>query len=144
MQIEFFKEDVELPKLDFNKIKDWLIASIEIEKHLIGDINFIYCSDEYLLKINKQYLKHDFYTDVITFDYCEELIVSGDVFMSTERILENSKLFSNSIEREFLRVIIHGVLHLLGYNDKTKIDKKEMTEMENFYLKLYDKTNDGV
>ncbi len=139
MQIEFFGEDVKLPDLNFSIVKDWVSVAIENEKYTVGDINFIYCSDEYLLKINKQYLEHDFFTDVITFDYCEDSIVSGDIFMSLERIIENSKIYSDSIKKELLRIIIHGVLHLVGFNDKTNNEKLEMTKKENFYLELFNK-----
>jgi rRNA maturation RNase YbeY len=94
----------------------------------------IFCSDEYLLDVNKKYLNHDYYTDIITFDYVEDKIISGDIFISSDRVRENANQFNVSFEMELFRIIIHGILHLLGYKDKTKKDKSLMTEKENFYL----------
>ncbi len=100
-----------------------------------NDINFIYCSDEYLLELNKSSLNHDYYTDIITFDYCEGKEVSGDLFISIDRVRENANEMNLTFEDELHRVMIHGVLHLCGYKDKTKKDAETMREKENFYLK---------
>ena len=107
-----------------------------MENKNIENLSFIFCSDEYLLKINKNYLTHDFYTDVISFDYTEENLVSGDIFISIDRVKENAIIFSSSIKDELHRIIIHGLLHLLGYSDKTPRLKAIMKDKEDFYLSL--------
>ncbi|MBT6439645.1 MAG: rRNA maturation RNase YbeY [Flavobacteriales bacterium] len=103
-----------------------------------NDINFIFTSDEYLLEINKKYLGHDYYTDVITFDYSEMNAIGGDVFLSYDRMKNNCKTLKINEIDEVNRVLAHGVLHLCGYNDKTKQDKREMTSKEDYYLSLRD------
>lgn len=115
-------------------LKNWISSAVSNEGYRCGDLNIIFCSDTYLLKINQQYLEHDYYTDVITFDYSEEGIISGDIFISVDRVRENSYIYKVSFNEELNRVIIHGVLHLLGYGDKDAHLKKIMTEKENFYL----------
>lgn len=132
--IYFFNEDVEMPNIDIQKKKEWLIFAITQNKKKEGNINFIFCSDTYLLNINNQYLKHDFYTDILTFDYCENDIVSGDIFISTDRVKENAKEFNISFDMELSRILIHGILHLLGKKDKTIEEKLKMTALENKYL----------
>lgn len=108
-----------------------------LEKGHIGSINFIFCSDEYLFQLNQKYLKHDTYTDIITFDSSvEETEISGDIFISLERVKENSKQFSGSFVKELHRVMIHGILHLLGYKDKSPKDKEAMSGKEDYYLSL--------
>ena len=133
--LNFFKEDVSKPDLDFERIEHWLNLAITKNNFIFGALNFIFCSDEYLLKINNEYLNHDYYTDVITFNYNEANIVSGDIFISTERVKENALEFNISEKEELCRVIIHGVLHLVGFDDKVKEDKEKMTREENEYLK---------
>ncbi|OFY39499.1 MAG: rRNA maturation RNase YbeY [Bacteroidetes bacterium GWF2_40_14] len=100
-----------------------------------GDITIVFCSDEYLLEINKKFLSHDFFTDVITFDYSNKKTISGDIFISIETVRDNSSFYKKDFSNELHRVIIHGVLHLLGYKDRTKTQKLLMRERENFYLK---------
>ena len=107
-----------------------------METKSVGNLSFIFCSDEYLLKINKQYLTHNFYTDVISFDYTKENLVSGDIYISIDRVKENAKIFSSSIKDELHRIIIHGLLHLFGYSDKTTRLKAIMKDKEDFYLSL--------
>lgn len=114
------------------KIND-LIKSEQKNK---GEITFIFCSDKYLLEINKEYLQHDYYTDVITFDYSENNIISGDIFISIDRVKENADTYKVSFENELYRVMLHGVLHLVGYNDKTKEEQKIMRQKEDEYLNL--------
>lgn len=133
--IYFFNEDVEMPIIDIEQKKHWLSQVIYKNEKQEGNINFIFCSDTYLLDINKKYLNHDYYTDVITFDYCESTIISGDIFISTDRIKENAETFDVSFDKELSRVLVHGVLHLLGYNDKKLEEKKAMTFWEDKYLK---------
>ena len=106
------------------------------EGYSAQDINFIFTSDEYLLDLNKKYLNHDYYTDVITFDYGEKKGVGGDVFISLERIRDNAKVLKVNNIKEINRVLAHGVLHLCGYKDKTKSDKVLMTSKEDYYLSL--------
>jgi rRNA maturation RNase YbeY len=105
----------------------------------IGNISIIFCSDEYLLDMNKQHLGHDFFTDVITFDYCSDDLVSGDIFISIDRIKENAKTFKVKLEFEIVRVVGHGFLHLLGYKDKKAGDAKKMVKMEDLVLEKWQK-----
>lgn len=136
--IHFHTEDISFVLKNKTRLKKWIVETIEKKGRETGDINFIFCSDAYLLTINKQYLQHDTYTDIITFDYSKEskvLPISGDIFISIDRIKENAKTFSKTTEEELQRVIIHGILHLLGYKDKTKAAKEEMTKEENNCLR---------
>jgi len=123
-------------------LKQWIKEVIEKKKRKSGEITFVFCNDDYLLNINKQYLNHDTFTDIITFDYSKEDTkqpISGDIFISIERVKENALKYSKTFENELHRVVIHGVLHLLGYTDKTKIAKEEMTRQENLCLKIFEK-----
>lgn len=135
LAINFFKEDISYKISDINHIRDWINKTINEERHQLQELNFILCSDEYLLHINQQYLNHDTYTDIITFDNSEEEgIIYGDIFISIERVKENAKTFGVKTADELHRVFIHGTLHLLGYPDKEKHERALMTEKENFYL----------
>lgn len=130
---------IEGTKVKFSKsdIKKFIKDLIVSENKKTGDINFIFCSDEYLFQVNKQYLNHDYYTDIITFDYCEDNHIYGDIFISVDRVLENSLYHEVDFNNEFCRVLFHGALHLCGYNDKTKADKILMTSKEDFYLNKF-------
>ncbi len=133
--INFFQEEVSFPLKDKLKLKKWIKDTIEAEGYKLQELNYIFCSDEYLLQMNQQYLDHDTLTDIITFDNSEtQGKIIGDIFISIERIWENAKKFDVSKERELQRVVIHGALHLVGYADKKPADKKLMTEKEDFYL----------
>jgi len=137
--ITFHTEDIKFSLKNKTILKKWISAVIEKKKRKPGDLNFIFCSDEHLLGINRQYLNHDTYTDIITFDYSKEdvkLPISGDIFISIDRVKENAGKFSKSFENELHRIIIHGMLHLLGYKDKTRAAKQEMTMEEDKCLKL--------
>jgi probable rRNA maturation factor len=135
--ISFYTEDIKYVLKNKTVLKQWINSTIVQEGFSLDELNFILCSDEYLLRINQQYLDHDDYTDVITFDNSEGLkTVLGDIFISIERIKENAALFNCPVHQELCRVMIHGTLHLLGYKDKTKPAKKLMTEKEDFYLSL--------
>ena len=136
MSIQYCKEDVSLPKIQKRKITKWIRETIISERKIPGDISFIFCSDNYLLEVNRQYLNHDYYTDIITFDYVENNVISGDIFISCDRVKENSLVFNTGFENELSRIIVHGVLHLLGYKDKSKKDKQLMTRKEDFYLEM--------
>lgn len=113
------------------KIKKWVEAVAKTEKKTVGGINFVFVSDDELLKLNKQYLKHNTYTDIITFDYSEKKAISGDIFISIDRVKDNAKKFKVKFEDELHRVMIHGVLHLCGYKDKSPKDAKEMRKKED-------------
>ena len=114
----------------------WIINSVINESKRVGKLSFIFCTDEYLLEKNIQFLDHDTYTDIITFDYCEGDLISGDIFVSIERVTENANAFGVNFEDELDRVLIHGVLHLAGYQDKRKEEVNTMREKEDFYLSL--------
>ena len=116
------------------KIKSLIKNIIEEENKIIGDINYIFCTDNYLLDINSKYLSHNTLTDIITFNFCENKKISGDILISLDRIKENSSIFEQSFNKELYRVMIHGVLHLIGYNDKTSKEKEKMREKEDYYL----------
>lgn len=116
-------------------LSKWITSAVKSEKKKAGAISIIFCTDAYLLKINQQYLKHDYYTDIITFQYSDNQLVNGDLMISVDRVKENAKEFDCSFKDELRRVIIHGVLHLCGYQDKTKSAKTKMTERENHYLR---------
>tara|TARA_B110000285_G_scaffold12892_1_gene12792 strand:+ start:258 stop:689 length:432 start_codon:yes stop_codon:yes gene_type:complete len=113
-----------------SRISSWLNKLVERHEKKIGELNYIFCSDDYLLKMNQEHLNHDYFTDIITFDYCEKDTVSGDLFISIERTKENAKTFGTTQINELNRVIAHGLLHLLGFKDKTSEDIAEMRSME--------------
>lgn len=117
-------------------IKEWIISTISEEEKESGPLNFIFCSEAYLLKINQEYLNHDSHTDIITFNYNEGNTVSGDIFIDPNRVTENASQLEASFEDELHRVIIHGVLHLIGYNDNNDESRATMRAKEDFYLTL--------
>lgn len=120
------------------KVARWIVNTVKAEHLEPGHIAFVWCSDEYLHRMNVEYLGHDTLTDVITFDYAEQDLVSGDIFISTDRIQENAQAYGVPFEQELHRVMVHGVLHLCGYQDKKPEQKAEMTEKEDYYLSLRD------
>jgi len=133
--INFFTEEMKYNLKHKTKIRTWIKHTIEAEGYVLEELNFIFCSDEYLLAINQQYLQHDTYTDVITFDNSEVLkTIVGDIFISIERIQENARNYKGKTADELCRVMIHGTLHLLGYKDKGKAAKNLMTQKEDQYL----------
>lgn len=137
-EILFYKEGkVEYPSFFSDvQIGKWIeVIASHYEKRL-GAINFIFCDDEYILSVNRQYLKHDYYTDVITFDYCDGDILSGDVFISLDTVQSNSAEFGTTYDNEFHRVVCHSVLHLIGFKDKTDPDSIDMRKNENICLDL--------
>jgi rRNA maturation RNase YbeY len=136
MSISFFAEDVSIPKLEKRKLKVWLKNIIESEGKKLGGISYIFCSDNFLLEVNRKYLNHDYFTDIITFDYVNKDIISGDIFISIDRVKDNAISFNNSFHTEINRMLVHGVLHLLGYKDKTKRDKQVMTFKEDFFINI--------
>lgn len=133
--VNFLSEKIDFSLKNQKKIKNWIKEIIMEENFQAGDINFIFCSDEYIYEINKKYLNHDYYTDVISFDYTENKMINGDIFISIDRINDNAKEFNIPFEEELYRVIIHGILHILGYKDKLKKDLEIMRIKENLCLK---------
>ncbi|MDZ7900616.1 MAG: rRNA maturation RNase YbeY [Arcicella sp.] len=137
--IAFFNEDIDFKFPGKNKFKAWLKKVADKEGFMIGQLNYIFCSDEYLHKINLEYLDHDTYTDIITFDNSEdEATIEGDIFVSVERIRENSQTLNTVFEEEVKRVVVHGLLHLCGYDDHTHEDKAEMRKLENNYILVFE------
>lgn len=135
--INFFFEETDefdVSGLNVEKNIETVLAN---ENRTLGEVNYIFCSDEYLLNINKQYLNHDYYTDVISFDYSEDDIISGDIFISVDTVKDNAKEYAVEFEKELARVMVHGVLHFIGYKDKTDEDAKLMRQKENQYLPLF-------
>lgn len=132
--IRFHTENIKFTLKNKTILKEWIKSTIEKRKNKTGEITYVFCSDEYLLKINREYLNHDTYTDIVTFDYSKKEKIAGDILISIDRVKENAEKFSKSLEEELHRVIIHGVLHLLGYSDKTKSAKAEMTKQEDVCL----------
>ena len=137
-KLDIFYEDIQPLKLKKLELKNQLKILINNELKKMGIITIILCSDKYLLEMNRKYLNHDYFTDIITFDYVENGIISGDLFISFERVIENTKQFNTEIAKELYRVIFHGVLHLTGYNDKTREEKATMKQKEDFYLSAVD------
>lgn len=133
--IQFFYEN--LPESVDTDYKQWLEDLILSEGKKLGEINYIFCDDEYLLKINQDYLQHDYYTDIITFDYVKGKTISAEIFVSLQRISDNASTLSRDYEDELRRVLAHGVLHLIGYKDKTEEEEKQMRRMEDLYLAKY-------
>ena len=134
MPIKFFTEDTKFNLKNENLIKNWVKGTIKSVNKNTGNINFIFTSDKHLLKINEEYLSHKYFTDIITFNYCENDTVSGDVFISVETVKNNSSRFNVTFIEELHRVIIHGVLHLLGFDDQNDEEKVVIREKENYYL----------
>jgi len=139
--IEIYFEDFSPFEIIPFKFEFYIQKLIQSEKKKCGDISIIFCSDTYLLDMNKKFLNHDYFTDIITFDYVEKSIISGDLFISIDRIKENSEHFEMGFVKELYRVVFHGILHLIGYNDKLPHEKLQMREKENFYLELVKETN---
>ena len=134
--ISYFTEDTKFVlkgKLLNNR---WLKMVVESEIKKMGDLSIIFCSDRYILDVNIKYLQHDYFTDIITFDYCEGDRISGDLFISIDSVRENALFYGTEFEDELDRVMVHGVLHLLGYDDHTPEDIAVMREKENYYVKM--------
>jgi probable rRNA maturation factor len=137
--ILFFNEDVKFNLLHKKRLRSWIEKIIHQESNKDHfQINFIFCSDAYLHQLNKEYLQHDSFTDIITFDYTEKTNqLESEIYISIDRIRENARLFKVSLKEEIRRVMIHGILHLLGFKDETKDQRQKMREKENEFLTLY-------
>lgn len=134
--INIFFEDTEILDLDPEFFVSWLNKVCLYHKKVLGEVTLVFCSDEYLLEINKQHLDHDYYTDIITFDYSEQGLVSGDLFISVDRVLDNAGTNNVTFAEELNRVVVHGVLHLIGFSDKSELEQVEMTKEENRALSI--------
>jgi probable rRNA maturation factor len=137
-KISVYFEDIKRFKFDKIVCSERIYGIIEEENKIPGNVCLIYCSDNFLLDINRTYLKHNYNTDIITFNYNENDLISGDLIISIEQVKRNAIYFNQDFSTELYRVIFHGILHLIGYNDKTKVQRKQMTFMENKYLKKFE------
>ena len=136
--IRFFSEEIKFSLANKNDLRKWILKTILKEGYKLEELNFVFCSDKYLLQLNKKFLKHNTLTDVITFNYSETTQkISGEIYISIERIKENAKKFNSTFKNELHRVIIHGVLHLCGFSDKYPSRKSQMKRKEDYYLKHY-------
>ena len=137
--IFFHTEDISFALDSEKTTSNWLVMLVEHHNKKLGELNYVFCSDDYLLKLNQEHLNHDYFTDIITFDYCQNDVISGDLFISVDRTNENAKTFRKSESNELNRVIAHGLLHLLGFSDKTAEDIVEMRSMEEAALTMLDR-----
>ena len=136
MAIAYYAEEVKLPAIKKKAVGDWIRKVASLYGKRTGDISYIFCSDEKILEVNKQYIQHDYYTDIISFDYTEGTKISGDLFISLDTVKSNSENFGTDYTEELHRIIIHGILHLCGINDKGPGEREIMTQKENEALAL--------
>ena len=136
--VSYFTEDINFPFKEKRLTSRWLKFVAESEAKRLGDISVIFCSDNYILDVNIKYLQHDYYTDIITFDYCEGNRLSGDLFISVESVRENASFYGTEFADELNRVIVHGLLHLIGYDDRDAWHQTRMRAAENRALALLD------
>ena len=134
--VSYFTQDTDFKFKSKRLTSQWLKLVAQAESKKLGAISIIFCSDKYLLDINKKYLNHEYFTDIITFDYCEGDLISGDLFISIDSVKDNSDYYKSCFEDELNRVIVHGVLHLIGYDDHTESDVAVMRSKEDFYLNI--------
>lgn len=134
--IEYCVEEVEMPSFNQDLLTNWIEKVATRHSFRVGELCYVFCSDEYILNVNKEHLDHDYYTDIITFDYTESEIISGDLFISLDTVKSNSELFDQAYDRELMRVVVHGVLHLCGINDKSDDDAILMRKAEDDALLL--------
>ena len=137
MSILYNAEEVKKPKLRYRIVSSWLKQVVLKFGCITGDLSYIFCNDEYLKVLNAKYLMHDYFTDIVTFDYREGDVVSGDMFISVDRVIENAAIFQCDVKDEFLRVIVHGLLHLLDFSDSNDQEKMIMREKENECIFMY-------
>ena len=134
--VSYYNEDTKFTFKQKRLTSRWLKLVAESEIRRMGDISIIFCSDNYILDVNMKYLQHDYFTDIITFDYCEGDRMNGDLFISVDSVRENAQFYGTEFENELNRVIVHGLLHLIGYDDHTEEDIAVMRSKENYYLSL--------
>ena len=137
MAISFHVKHSQFKLKERTRIKNWVNRAIGEENFSPGPVNFVFVSNQEILEINKTYLNHDYYTDIITFDYVDGNRIAGDIFISVDTVEENSEIFSTTFDLELLRVIIHGILHLCGYKDGSEVEQSVMREKEDYYLEVY-------
>ncbi len=135
--INFFEQECKRPRLDYRKIKKWVKLVVEQNNFCLGDISVVFCSDIFLLDYNNKYLNHNYLTDIITFNYNDTNVISGDLFISIDTVSRNAVEYKVPVDHEFLRVIIHGILHLIGFDDKNDEDVLKMREQEQLSLDLF-------
>ena len=138
--ISFIADSIEMPALDERKVTRWIKAVAADYGFAVGNINYIFCSDERELEVNRQFLGHDYYTDIITFDYSTPSVLNGDIFISLDTVRSNAEQLGIDFDTELLRILIHGVLHLTGQGDKTPETKTQMTAKEEHALALWNKS----
>ena len=136
MEITFQSEGVEHPQIDENKLSQWIESVAKKHNRETGEISYLFCDDEKILEVNQQYLNHDFYTDIITFDYSERDMISGDIIVSLQTVESNSQMYKTDFKDELHRVIIHGILHLCGQGDLSEEEEKAMRDAENSALEM--------
>jgi rRNA maturation RNase YbeY len=136
MAISYQTDGVKMPVIKKRETTSWIKAVANMHEKKIGEIAYIFCSDEKILEVNREYLQHDYYTDIITFDYCEDNVLSGDIFISLDTVKTNSEQFKTTYDEELHRTIIHGILHLCGINDKGEGEREIMEAAENKALAL--------
>lgn len=138
MAVSYDKEHskIKMPKIKKKNVTAWIKRVAEMHGKKVGDLSYLFCSDDHILEVNKEFLQHDYYTDIITFDYTEENVISGDMVISVDTIKTNAEKFATSFESEFFRVVIHGVLHLCGINDKGPGEREIMEQHENEALEV--------
>ena len=134
--VSYYTQDIDFTFKNKAANNQWLKVVTESEIRRLGQISIIFCSDNYILDINMKYLQHDYFTDIITFDYCKGDKLSGDLFISIDSVRENARLYDVDFQEELYRVIVHGLLHLIGYDDHTKAQKAQMRAKEDYYLSL--------
>ncbi|MDR3267336.1 MAG: rRNA maturation RNase YbeY [Tannerella sp.] len=142
--ISYNSENTKIPNIPRRKVSAWIRDIAAQNGKRTGEIAYIFCSDERILEINNQYLNHDYYTDIITFDYSENKTISGDIFISLETVVSNAEKFNTTSENELYRIIIHGILHLCGFKDKSALDEKIMREKENEALQMFEAMNSST
>lgn len=136
-EINVICENVEMPLIDLEKINEWLISVAQTHNRILGTLTYIFCDDSKIIEVNRQFLQHDYYTDIITFDYSRGRLISGDMFISLDTVKSNAELLGLNYDTELLRVIVHGVLHLCGIDDKGEGEREIMEHFENEALKLF-------
>ena len=134
--VSYYTQDIDFTFKNKAANNQWLKVVAESEILRLGQISIIFCSDTYILDINMKYLQHDYFTDIITFDYCKGDKLSGDLFISIDSVNENARIYDVDFQEELYRVIVHGILHLIGYDDHTKAQKAQMKAKEDYYLSL--------
>lgn len=137
MPINYQSQDIKFVLKEKRKVSKWINDVIKSHQKKLGNVSYIFCSNQYILELNQQYLNHNYFTDIITFDYCHDNIVEGDIFISIDTVLDNSHRFKTNFNDELLRVIIHGILHLVGFSDKTAKQQKQMRVLEDEALSIF-------